>query len=147
MEDYTWEKERDVIGEGDEAGANELVDEYWARLDHLESRRVLVEERTAEPLTDDEVKAMAQPAVLSYIAQARFELPRLLPQSTTGFRRGEFESNVMRKRGRTGQGECLVNTTFSAWQPVWQGECPATIGTTARKGEVKEGRYHVLVRS
>ena len=46
-EDYTWEKEKDVIGGGSQAGANELVEAYWNRLRHLESRRVVVEEQTA----------------------------------------------------------------------------------------------------
>ena len=50
MEDYTWEKEADVIGNGDDDGANELVDEYWNRVAYLESRRHLVTERTAETL-------------------------------------------------------------------------------------------------
>jgi hypothetical protein len=118
MEDYTWEKERDVVGEGEQEGANELVDAYWERIAHLESRRVLVEERTAEPLTDDEIQAMAQPAVLSYLAETRFELPSRL-QSSADFQRGEFAAGAMLKRGRTGQGECLVNTVWSAWRPEW----------------------------
>ena len=41
VEDYTWEKEADVIGNGDDDGANELVDEYWNRVAYLESRRHL----------------------------------------------------------------------------------------------------------
>ena len=38
VEDYTWEKEADVIGNGDDDGANELVEEYWNRVAYLESR-------------------------------------------------------------------------------------------------------------
>ena len=44
--DYTWEKEQDVMGDDNKAGANELVEAYWKRLRHLESRRVLIEEQT-----------------------------------------------------------------------------------------------------
>ena len=59
-EDYTWEKEKDVVGTGSQAGANELVDAYWQRVRHLESRRVLVDEQTAEPLTDEEIALIAK---------------------------------------------------------------------------------------
>eukprot|EP01043_Picozoa_sp_COSAG02_P048549 COSAG02_NODE_4780_length_4987_cov_6.396072_1_plen_121_part_00 len=65
------------------------------------------DERTANPLTDEEMKAMAAPATLSYVAQARYEMPGLLIQSGAGFQRHDFEYGRMRERGSTGQGECL----------------------------------------
>ena len=40
IEDYTWEKEADVVADGDGAGANELVAEYWKRREHLMSRPI-----------------------------------------------------------------------------------------------------------
>ena len=107
------------------------MEEYWNRIEHLESRRVLVEERTAEPLTDEEIQAMSPPAVLSYLTEARFELPRLLTQSAAEFHRHEFDAGKMQERGRTGQGECLVNTIWGSWTPAWnsmaqeRGQIPA----------------------
>ena len=97
-EDYTWEKEKDVIGSGSQAGANELVEAYWNRLQHLESRRVVVEEQTAEPLTEEEIATIARPAQLAYIAQARYELPALLQQGTEEFCKHEFRNGLMPER-------------------------------------------------
>ena len=57
---------------------SELVEAYWKRMRHLESRRMMVEEQTAEPLTEEEIATIARPAQLSYIAQARYELPAML---------------------------------------------------------------------
>jgi len=96
-----------VVGHGDQEGANELVDAYWRRREYLQSRQILVDERTANPLTDEEMEAMAAPATLSYVAQARYELPGLLIHSSVGFQRHDFEYGKMRERGSTGQGECL----------------------------------------
>ena len=45
-------------------------------------------------LTDDEIQAMSQPAVLSYLAEARFELPRLLTQPAAEFKRHEFDDVI-----------------------------------------------------
>ena len=58
IEDYTWEKEADVVADGDGAGANELVAEYWKRREHLDARAVSMQSRTAENLNDDEMDAV-----------------------------------------------------------------------------------------
>ena len=98
VEDYTWEKEKDVIGTGSQSGANELVDAYWKRMQHLESRRALVDEQTAEPLTEEEIALIAKPAQLSYIATARYELPALLQQATEEFCKHDFRVGLMSER-------------------------------------------------
>ena len=36
-----------MVGHGDQEGANELVDAYWRRREYLQSRQILVDERTA----------------------------------------------------------------------------------------------------
>ena len=67
VEDFTWEKESDVVATGDGAGANELVDEYWKRREYLDSRAVSSQSRTAENLSDDELDA----ARISYVDEWR----------------------------------------------------------------------------
>ena len=67
VEDFTWEKESDVVATGDGAGANELVDEYWKRREYLDSRAVSSRSRTAENLSDDELDA----ARISYVDEWR----------------------------------------------------------------------------
>ena len=74
MEDFTWEKEDDVLGKENEEGANELVDEYFKRLEYLKSRQLVMDERTAAPLTDEEVPS-AQNAVLLYQLASEMTAP------------------------------------------------------------------------
>jgi hypothetical protein len=82
MEDYTWEKEEDVLGNGDQEGANELVDEYFKRLEYLESRKRVVDEHTAAPLTDEEITS-AQNMVVEYeLAKAINERERIAAMVT-----------------------------------------------------------------
>ena len=76
MEDYTWEKEADVLGKGDAAGANELVEEYFKRLEYLASRKQVIEERTAAPLTDEELEAAQNMVLLYQLAVAMNEHER-----------------------------------------------------------------------
>ena len=45
-------------GKENEEGANELVDEYFKRLEYLKSRQLVMDERTAAPLTDEEVPSL-----------------------------------------------------------------------------------------
>jgi hypothetical protein len=59
VEDFTWEKEKDVLAKTpDDEGADELVEEYFARLRHEKSRQVSRDDGTAE-LTDAEIDEMA----------------------------------------------------------------------------------------
>jgi hypothetical protein len=58
VEDYTWEKESDVVAEGDGAGANELVEEYWKRREYLDSR-ARASQRTSAELSEDDLQRRA----------------------------------------------------------------------------------------
>jgi hypothetical protein len=59
VEDFTWEKEKDVLAKTpDDEGADELVEEYFARLRHEKSRQVSRDDGTAE-LTEAEIDEMA----------------------------------------------------------------------------------------
>ena len=73
MEDYTWEKEEDVLGGVGEEGANELVDEYFKRLEYLESRKQVMDERTAAPLLDEEIESVQNMVLLYQLAIATSE--------------------------------------------------------------------------
>jgi hypothetical protein len=64
VEDYTWEKESDVVAEGDGAGANELVEEYWKRREFLDSR-AQASQRTGAELSEDDLDA----ARISYLEE------------------------------------------------------------------------------
>lgn len=64
VEDYTWEKESDVVAEGDGAGANELVEEYWERREFLDSR-AQASQRTGAELSEDDLDA----ARISYLEE------------------------------------------------------------------------------
>jgi transposase InsO family protein len=66
VEDYTWEKESDVVAEGDGAGANELVEEYWKRREFLDSR-AQASQRTGAELSEDDLDA----ARISYLEEQR----------------------------------------------------------------------------
>jgi hypothetical protein len=90
VEDYTWEKEADVIGNGDDDGANELVDEYWNRVAYLESRRHLVTERTAETLIDDDMPPAADAAGLFFVASVKHDTPSLV--YWPGYCRHDFDA-------------------------------------------------------
>ena len=57
VEDYTWEKESDVVAEGDGAGANELVEEYWERRAFLDARAKASQRENAE-LSEEDLDAV-----------------------------------------------------------------------------------------
>ena len=62
IEDYTWEKEADVVAKGKGAGANELVAEYWERRHHLDARAVSTQSRAAENLNEGAARTAHSPA-------------------------------------------------------------------------------------
>ena len=107
VEDYTWEREADVIGTGDSEGANEMVDEYWKRVAYLESRRHVVTERTADTLIDDDMTDGAATAGLFFVAAVKHETPGLI--YWPGYCRYDFDAG--RLCGRAG-----AHRAESAWQ-------------------------------
>ena len=107
VEDYTWEREADVVGTGDSDGANELVDEYWKRVAYLESRRHVVTERTADTLIDDDMTDGAATAGLFFVAAVKHETPGLI--YWPGYCRYDFDAGRL-------CGKAVAHRAESAWQ-------------------------------
>ena len=105
---------------------------------HLESRKMMVEEQTAEPLTEEEIAAIARPAQLSYIAQARYELPAMLQENTEEFCKHDFTAGLWTQRMSEGVDDgaiaaatvpdskfgyvdrftsCAYNDVWAQWKP------------------------------
>ena len=75
VEDFTWEKEKDVLATtagGD--GADELVEEYFARLKHEKSRQTSRDDGTAE-LTEVEIDEIAETLHVSMALMATMSMP------------------------------------------------------------------------
>ena len=100
MEDYTWEKEADVLGGVGEEGANELVEEYFKRLEYLESRKQVIDERTAAPLLDEEIENVQNMVLLYHLAIVTSEYDHVARTVTTGRNDDEFEHGVWKRRTR-----------------------------------------------